>query len=520
MDGEATAASTAGRQATFLGHPRGLGVLFFAEMWERFSFYGMKALLIFYLTQHFGFDDRQGLLVLSAYASLVYATPIIGGLLADRYLGLRKSVVAGAVLLTLGHLGMAFEGEVATVAADGSVARDETALQILYLSLALIILGVGFLKPNISAIVGRLYDINDRRRDAGFTIYYMGINIGAFAAPIICGYLGQHPDYGWSWGFGAAGIGMALGLFVFVRWQHLLEGVAEPESPEWLREKKAGLSRETLIYLAVIPAVAVVAFFMQFEEAVGNTVVGALVVVFSFLIWYAFKRLEPVDRDRMFALLILMFVSVLFWALFDQGGGSLNLFADRNVDLGPLGFDLTASQLQSVNPLFVGLFAGPLAALWLWLGSRGWEPAAPVKFAMALVQIGAAFLILYLGTLQAGPDGIVGLHWLVLGYLFITTGELCLSPVGLSATTKLSLPSLVGVMMGAWFLSTAAAQYLAGLIGGLAAVPTTPGEDIDPMVSLPIYGELFWKAGIFAVAAGLLFWLVTPFVKRLMHNIR
>ncbi|MEQ8802451.1 MAG: oligopeptide:H+ symporter, partial [Haliea sp.] len=251
----------------FFGHPRGLYVCFATELWERFSFYGMKYLLLLYLTKYHLFSDANGLEVLGGYAALVYAMPVIGGLLADRYLGMRKSVIFGGLLLVLGHLGMAFEGEQARLVA-ASVVRDERALQVFYFSLALIVVGVGFLKPNISTIVGRLYAVDDPRRDAGFTIFYMGINLGALLATLLCGYLGV--NYGWGYGFGAAGIGMLVGLASFLYGQKHLQGLAEPKQPQRLRERsRLGVSKELTIYLAGIAGVFAAWQMLQFHGAVG-----------------------------------------------------------------------------------------------------------------------------------------------------------------------------------------------------------------------------------------------------------
>ena len=257
----AIAATTIARDPRdeLFGHPKGVYVCFFTEMWERFSFYGMKALLLLYLLQYHRFGDKSGLDVLGAYGGLVYCLPVIGGLLADRYLGMRKAVIFGGLLLVLGHFGMAFEGQAATVV-NGVVTRDETSLKIFYLSLALIIMGVGFLKPNISTIVGRLYPQNDPRRDSGFSLFYAGINLGALFASIVCGYLGQ--TFGWSYGFGAAGIGMLLGLGQFLWGQKYLHGHAESSAPEKLRERVFGIPREFAIYIGAIVGLLPVAWLM------------------------------------------------------------------------------------------------------------------------------------------------------------------------------------------------------------------------------------------------------------------
>jgi dipeptide/tripeptide permease len=366
----------------FFGHPKGLFVCFTTEMWERFSFYGMKYLLLLYLTKYHLFSDSNGLEVLGSYAALVYAMPVIGGLLADRYLGMRKAVVFGGILLVLGHLGMAVEGEQARNEA-GMIIRDEAALQVFYCSLALIVIGVGFLKPNISTIVGRLYSQDDPRRDAGFTIFYMGINLGAFMATLLCGYLGE--TYGWRYGFGAAGIGMLIGLATFLSGQSHLLGQAEPANRSLLREKSPlGISKELTIYLC------------------------------------------------------------------------------------------------------------------------------------GLVAVGVALVY---GASVPNDAGLVVGYWMVLAYLLHTTGELCLSPVGLSAVTKLAVPSIVGVMMGAWFLATAYSQLVAVQLSKLAAMPATAGTEVDAGAALAGYTALFNDLFLAGLAVGAVMLLISPLLKKMMHGI-
>ena len=332
-----TSASIAADDTGFFGHPRGLFVCFTTEMWERFSFYGMKALLLLYLTKYHLFSDINGLEVLGSYAALVYATPVLGGLLADRYLGMRKAVIFGGILLVLGHLGMAFEGEQARRVGD-TVVRDEGALQTFYFSLALIVIGVGFLKPNISTIVGKLYGTDDPRRDAGFTIFYMGINLGAFSAMLLCGYLGE--TYGWRYGFGLAGIGMLGGLITFIRGQKYLHGHAEPKDPELLRQKSSiGLSKEWTIYLCGLIGVIAIWKMLQFHAVVGAALNITSIAVLLGIGWFITVKCDAVERSRMLVLIVLTMSTVVFWALFEQGAGSMTLFADRVMDRNLLGFE-------------------------------------------------------------------------------------------------------------------------------------------------------------------------------------
>jgi proton-dependent oligopeptide transporter, POT family len=501
----------------FFGHPKGLYVCFMTELWERFSFYGMKYLLLLYLTKYHLFTDALGLGVLASYAALVYAMPVVGGMLADRYLGMRKAVTFGGILLCLGHLGMAFEGAQAQVV-DGVLVQDTFALQVFYFSLALIILGVGFLKPNISTIVGRLYAVEDPRRDSGFTIFYMGINIGAFTATLLCGYLGE--TYGWKYGFGAAGIGMVVGLITFLGGQKHLHGHAEPHDPALLREKVAGLlSREWLIYLGSVGALFMIWQMVQFETAVHWTLNLLSLTVLAWLAWFVTFRCNAVERSRMIVLAVLMVFTVVFWALFEQSAASMTLYADRVVDREVFGFTLTAAQLGALNPLFIFLLAPFFAMLWQGLAARNRDPSTPVKFALGIVQAGLGFGALVIGAMTPNEAGKVALIWIVLAYLLHTTGELCLSPVGLSAVTKLAVPSVVGVMMGAWFLATAYSEFMAAQIAKLAAIETDAGVVVDMAAALASYTDLFGKLLWVGIGTGVLLLLVSPLLRRGMRGI-
>lgn len=503
--------------SSFFGHPRGLMICFATELWERFSYYGMRALLIFYLTQHFLFSDEKAYLIYGAYTAMVYVMPVIGGILADRYLGARKAVTFGAILLVLGHCGMAIEGSPAVMGEYG-VERESFYLQVFYLSLALIITGVGFLKANISTIVGALYRQDDPRRDSGFTIFYMGINIGAFVSSLVCGWLGQ--TYGWAYGFGLAGIGMLAGLFIFLRGQPLLEGRADPpdagqlKQPLWL-----GLSREWLIYLGGVAGVLVVWQLVQYQALVGNVLMGFGGLMLLVVLVYSFYRCEPVERDRMLVASFLIVFSVLFWALFEQAGSSLNLFADRSVDRSLFGWEVPASMFQSLNPFFIFTLAPLFALLWIQLARKGLEPSTPVKFALAILQVGLGFLVLVLGASLTPEGEKPAIIWLILVYLFHTTGELCLSPVGLSMITKLSVARVVGMMMGVWFLAAAAANYIAGLIAGLTGANNADGETVDAATATVKVLEVYGNVGWLAVGVAVLLLLCSPFLKRGMHGI-
>jgi POT family proton-dependent oligopeptide transporter len=503
-------------RSTILGHPRGLMVLFFAEMWERFSFYGMRALLIFYLTQHFLFGDAQAAGIYASYGALVYLMPLFGGLIADRYLGFRKAVIFGAVLLCIGHFGMAIEGDPARVTVDG-VERDAISLQIFYASLAFIIIGVGFLKPSISSIVGQLYGEGDPRRDGGFTFFYMGINLGAMLASLIVGYLGQ--TFGWAYGFGLAGVGMLAGLVTFVRGQHLFEGAGLPNDAAMLREPIGpGISREQIIYGAGLIGVVIAWQLVQWHALVGGLLTVAAMATVAGIIVYSVLRLEAIERDRMLVVLFLTAISVVFWAFFEQAGSSMNLFTERNVDKALFGVSIQASQFQAFNPAFIILLAPFFSWLWVALAARRFEPSTPAKFGLGVVQVGLGFAALVYGAAHADANGMVAAGWLALAYLLHTTGELCLSPVGLSMVTKLSVPRVVGLMMGVWFLASAFSHYVAGLIAAGASVSEVPGEAVAGAQSLATYIETFGFLAWVAVIVGMVVLGLAPLVRRFMHE--
>ncbi len=506
----------------FFGHPRGLIICFLTEMWERFSYYGMRALLIFYLTQHFLFSDQSASSIYAAYISLVYITPVIGGVVADRYLGPVKAVILGAILLVAGHLGMAIEGNQAVeiaVAGESVVERDPFYLQVFYFSLSLIIMGVGFLKANISTLVGSMYQREDPRRDGAFTLFYMGINAGSFLGAIICGFLLQYK--GFSWGFGAAGIGMLFGLLVFIKGHHLFGSAGAPKDPKALKQSVLpGLNREIVIYILAFVGVLVCWQLMQTPPLVGGLVGVTLVVMAFIVVIYAFAKCESMDRNRMLVCLFLMSYQIVFWSLWEQTGSSLNLMADRNVDRIVFGIELPASIFQSVNAFFIITLAPIFNVVWISLSRRGWEPSTPMKFALALIQLGLGFLFLVYGASIATDPTQIALIWLILLYLLHTTAELCLSPVGLSMTTKLSVPGVVGMMMGCWFLAMAGGNYISGTIAAMTGSDTIGGEVVDPAAALATYMEVYFAAGIGSIGVGVLAIFLTPVLTHFMHGIR
>ena len=477
-----------------VGHPRGLFVLFYAEMWERFSYYGMRALLILYLTKFWLFGDGKSTLVYGAYTSLVYITPVLGGYLADRWLGQRKAVLFGGILLALGHGFMAIEGMKGVT--DPLVKQADPAINIFWLALALIIVGSGFLKANISVIVGQLYRMTDIRRDSAYTIFYMGVNVGAALGTILVGYLGE--TIGWSYGFGLAGIGMVLGLIIFVIGRPALKGSGEPP-------RALDRSHEFKLYGVGLGAVAVIWFLVQYQGIIQNLLIVSGLAMLAYTLYEAFK-LPKEPRERIFAILFLIALNPIFWGLFEQAGGSLSLYTDRYVDRA----GVPTSLFQSINPIYIVLLAPLFAGLWQWLGKRGLEPSAPAKFGLALVQVGLGFLVFVWGANSVGPEVLTPVLFVFLIYLIHTTAELCLSPVGLSAMTRLAPLHLGSFIMGAWFYMTAVGNFVAGKIG-----EATGGEGgtMSRDLVLDIYSKIGWiTIGIAVVVLAL-----SPFVKRWMH---
>jgi POT family proton-dependent oligopeptide transporter len=475
------------REPEFAGHPKGLYMLFFAEMWERFSYYGMRALLIFYLTQHWLFNDSKSNLIYGAYTSLVYITPVLGGYLADRYLGQRKAVLFGGVLLATGHSLMAVEG------VGG---QSDPTINVFWAALAFIIVGSGFLKANISVMVGQLYKLTDIRRDGAYTIFYMGINVGAAIGTILVGYLGQ--TIGWGYGFGLAGIGMLAGLVVFVLGKKALRGAGE--APVALTK-----SKEMTLYAVGIGAVAVIWALVQYQDVIQTLLIISGLGLLGYVLYESFK-LEKEPRERMFAILFLIALNPLFWGLFEQAGGSMNLFTDRFVDRA----GVPASIFQSINPIYIILLAPIFAALWVALGRRGLEPSAPAKFGLALAQMGLANLVLVWGAEAYGLAAMTPVIFVFLYYLLATTGELCLSPVGLSAMNRLAPSYLASLIMGAWFYMTAVGNFVAGKIGEATG---GHGGEMSKEKLLEIY-EMFGWISIGAAVAVL---ALSPIVKRWMH---
>ncbi|KEO88891.1 MFS transporter [Erythrobacter longus] len=490
-------------QEEVMGHPKGLYMLFFAEMWERFSYYGMRALLILYLVKHWLYSDGSANLIYGAYTSLVYITPVLGGWLADRYLGQRKAVAFGAILLTLGHFFMAFEGDGSGYQSDG------TTLNIFWLALALIIVGSGFLKANISVLVGQLYSRTDTRRDGAYTIFYVGINLGAATGVLIAAYLGE--TVSWALGFGLAGFGMLLGLVVFVLGKSLLRGNGEPPVPAKLKQKVAGLNFEWLLYGVGFVGVAVIWFLIQYQEAVGGILLVSGIALLGYVLYESFK-LDKEARERVYAMIFFILLMPLFWGLFEQAGGSMNLFTDRYVDRG----GVPTTFFQSVNAIYIVLLGPIFAIAWQWMARTGIEPSTPAKMGLGIAQMGLAFIVTVWGAenfSSADEAGVLltPVVFIFIFYLLSTTGELCLSPVGLSAINRLSVKHMASLMMAAFFFGTAGGNFVAGAMGALMG--QGEGGEMTRDAAL----EIYWAMGIVATVIGVLVCFVSPLVKKLMH---
>jgi proton-dependent oligopeptide transporter, POT family len=578
-------------EKTWMGHPRQLARLFSIEMWERFGFYGMRALLVLYLVKHFLLPQYQASGVVGGYLSLVYLTPLIGGWLADYYLGSKRSVKWGALVMAAGYLLLCFGGDQAKPFAvmqghryevqveqsgspldsketkqwvvangqrltihglpDGSVelvdAKGQAAatvakddfhpgadrspffVTLMLVALSLIVIGNGFFKPNISTIVGSLYKQGDRRRDAGFTIFYMGINIGSIGSQILCPFFVDW--FGWWAGFGIVVVGMLIGYALIQFDGGRLAGYGEPP-------KRDGPDRAPLIYLLSILSVPV--FWLIFRnvmnspEAAAGTGLWGYIAATPFLgkvlfatflaavvgipIW-SWKVGTKAEFQMMLAAIILVVFNVTFWTLFEQAASSLTLFADSNTTLELFGIPISAPQTQNFNPITIVIFAPILSWLWLWLAKKGWEPSIQVKFGIALLLVGLGFVVLAWSQSTANADFRVALWWLVLTYFLHSIAELCISPVGLSMITKLSIARVVGMMMGVWFLSISIGEYLAGAAAQAASVQTIGGQVTNPQLALQSYSHTFMVGGEMTMIAGVILLAISPWLRKLMHGV-
>lgn len=508
-------------------YPKQLYLLFMTEMWERFTFYGMRALLVLYMTKQLAFADDKANLTYGAYQALVYAMPVFGGLLADRLMGFRRAIVFGGILMAIGNFTLAIPNNVMTF----------------YLGMGFIVIGNGFFKPNISSMVGNLYAPGDDRRDGGFSLFYMGINIGAFLGSLLCGWIGE--EYSWYYGFGLAGVFMILGLIVFMTAQHKLGPIGLPPTPGKKQqvaftdmldvpqdsmvelmvdesEVKNRKSKERLVVIGSIIAIPVMAAILYYYKVMGMIFVPFGLLSLGYILYLAGK--EPLEaRKKIFAALVLTIFSILFWGFYEQGGGSLNLFADRNVNMNVGGTELSSAAVNNaINPMWVIFLSPVFGYIWIAMAKKKLEPNSSVKFALGLILLGISFYIFVLAGNSADSSGKISLLMFALGYFVMSSGELCLSPIGLSMITKLSPQKMVGLMMGIWFLASAFGQYVAGIVGTLMAIPSensTKGV-FDPVQTLPVYLGVFEKIALVSVASGILLLILSPLLKKWMKDVR
>ena len=489
--------------AQWFGHPRGLATLFFTEMWERFSYYGMRAILVLAMVAAvdqggLGLDDRSATAIYGLYTAGVYMFTLAGGWIADRLLGQRAAVWYGGIIIACGHFTMALPW-------------TET----FFMGMVLIVLGTGLLKPNISAMVGQLYsEDSSARRYAGFSIFYLGINLGSFIGQLICGYLGER--VGWHYGFGAAGVFMVLGLAQYRMTGHYLghAGLLNSALDAQTLDNRQRDWRSVQVSLALV--LGVLAFIATGTVAVDPLLLaqstGVLIVVVS-LAYFAYVLiwggLTADERKRIGAIIVMFVAAALFWSGFEQAGSSFNLFAERYTDRVMFGWEVPASWLQSINPFFIVILAPMFAALWVRLGIKGLEPSTPIKMVLGLLQMALGFLVLYFAAQFVVQGQQVAPTWLLLTYLLHTTGELCLSPVGLSVVTRLSPPRYVGQMMGVWFMGAALGNLIAGLLAGFF------GE--ESVATMP---DRFFYVFVFGSVAAVMLLSIHPIVRRWMGDVK
>ena len=484
-------------------HPKQLWILFFTEMWERFSFYGMRALLILYTTKVLLFPEAGANMQYGAYNALVYTMPLIGGWIADKLLGFRKAILLGGLLMAIGHLVLAIPSETT-----------------FFLGLGFLISGNGFFKPNISSFLGKFYTENDPRKDAGYSIFYMGINIGAFLGSALCGYLGQKIN--WHLGFGVAGAFMILGLIVFLLFQRVLEDKGHSPIPEKLAEKTAGVKNEYLLYAAGFALVPIMLLLVKHYQVMNFIMVPMGIAAVTYIVWLSLKFQREV-REKLWAATLLIIFSVVFWGFYEQSGGSLNLMAERNVDMN-VGSTLLPSAMvnNSINPFYI-IFLSPLfAIMWSFLVRKNVEPSTPVKFGLAFLLLGMGYIIFVMGGKAGAVTGLIPLVYFFGGYFLITSGELFLSPIGLSMVSKLSPGEMVGYMMGVWFLASAFGHDLGGWVGAQMAIPEKhpDGTAFSLTESLPIYMNGCIQIAKVALAAGVIILLCSPLIKKMMHGVK
>jgi len=500
-------------QQQLFGHPKGLFYLFFAELWERFSFYGMRALLTLYMVnvifEALSTRDYAAAAVYASYGSLVYASTVVGGRISDKILGMRQSIFLGGILMSLGHFVLAIENDMA-----------------FFLALALIVVGNGFFKPNISTFVGTLYKHGDPKKDVGFTIFYMGINIGGFVAPLLCGWLGQ--TYGWHYGFGLAGIGMLTGLLFF--WSGIKKNVfgnrGLPPSQEIYEKKLFGVPQKTMIPILSFLAAPLIALLLFYYKSLGaegtwledQNIVNIIfkivgIAILSYMGYVMYKATLD-ERKKLFMAILITFFMTIFWGFHELHGSVITLFAERNVNLSVI----NASQTNAMNSFFIFILAIPVSLLWTFLSKKKINPRTPYKFGMGLILAGISFYVVSLSGGAADENGMVPFSYLLWLYFIISVGELFMSPVGLSKITDLSPKRIVAFMMGIWFLSSAYAFQIVGFISKQLAIESTD-SNVGGFETLNVYLDGFSLISKYAFAAGIIVLVFSPLMKRLMGEI-
>jgi proton-dependent oligopeptide transporter, POT family len=503
---DGTAATAGAGHREVFGHPRGLYTLFFTEMWERLSYYGMRALLVLFMTDQImdggglGLDDQSATAIYGVYTALVYLVALPGGWIADRLLGAQRAIFFGGIIIMCGHFVLAIP-----------------STQTFFIGLLLVVSGTGLLKPNVSAVVGELYPRGDPRRDGGFSIFYMGINVGAFLGPLVCGTLGQSASFGWHWGFAAAGVGMMFGLIQYrLTRQYLGEAGLHPagsgDPAVDARKRRSGW----ILVGAGVAAIVVVTVLgitggvrmdpVEISEQSTKLIVGLAVAFFAYVL--LFGKLTSDERSRTIALIILLLGCAMFWAGFEQAGSSLNLFADRYTELELGSLLIPSTWFQSVNSLFIIIFAPAFAWLWVALAKKNLNPSTPAKFGFGLVLLACGFLVMVGASEIVVAGDLAAPTWLIMTYLLHTFGELALSPVGLSATTKLAPKRYVGQMMGMWFLATALGNLIAGQIAG--------EFDAGNIAAFP---HQYMKIVLTAGGAGLVMLILSKPIRKLMRGV-
>ena len=535
------------KQSELFGHPKGLFYLFFAELWERFSYYGMRALLTLYMVNEFfswmtdeAYREEVSFGIFAAYGSLVYATPVLGGMIADKFIGFKKSIMLGGILMALGHFFMAFYFD------EGLLGFNATSINnfFFYAALALLIIGNGFFKPNISSMVGRLYPEGDDRRDSGFTIFYMGINAGAFLAPLACGWLGY--EFGWHYGFGAAGVGMIVGLLVFMKGMNDgIFGDNGNQPTEYVEKKMFGLRTDYFFYLVAVLMVPVAAFLVKNNAmevlegmALHSSILSLLGIIILGIIAKKMTELSKMEVFRLISVLVLTLLITVFWSFFELAGTAITLFAERNVNLTLL----NASQTNAINPGYIIFLAIPFSMMWVYLSKTQRNPITPIKFALGILQLGLGFLVFAMSAQFMDDAGKTPFMFLMIGYLLLTTGELFISPIGLSKVTELSPKSMTAFMMGVYFLSSSYAHYISGAIAKLttsteAGTAPEPGfmtsmiekvtgfagatttSTSESVLSLLSYTSVFTQVGIVAIGMAIVSFMITPVLKKWMHGV-